>query len=94
MTQDPFQKFRTLLEQNYLFPCTYTHKFIGKNSPIFRTSVAEFETKFIGLSRTGERSSASGNHLALTYDYRAGSADEIIALTVETKKINDLIYIL
>jgi putative lipoic acid-binding regulatory protein len=94
MTHDPFQKFRILLEQNYLFPCTYVHKFIGKNSPIFLESVSDFEKKFIGLARTAERSSASGNHLALTYEYRAGSADEIIALTVETRKINDLIYIL
>jgi hypothetical protein len=56
--------------------------------------VREFEQKFIGLTRTTERFSASSAHLALTYDYIAGSADEIITLTIETRKINDLIYIL
>jgi putative lipoic acid-binding regulatory protein len=94
VADDPFLKFRTLLEQTYQFPCTYIHKFIGKNSPIFKQSVSEFEQKFIGLTRTTERMSASSAHLALTYDYVAGSADEIIQLTIETQKINDLICIL
>jgi putative lipoic acid-binding regulatory protein len=94
MSVDPFQKFRDLLEANYQFPCTYIHKFIGKNSPIFRSSVTDFEKKFIGLTKTTERMSASNAHVALTYDYLAGSADEIIELTKETQKINDLIYIL
>ena len=94
MSTDPFKKFRDLLEANYQFPCTYIHKFIGKNSPIFRSSVVDFEKKFIGLTLTTERMSASHAHVALTYDYLAGSADEIIELTKETQKINDLIYIL
>jgi putative lipoic acid-binding regulatory protein len=91
---DPFEKFRELLKSTYQFPCTYLHKFIGKNSSLFHASVADFEKKFIGLTRTQERMSAKANHIALTYDYLAGSADEIIELTVETQKINDLIYIL
>ena len=91
---DPFEKFRTLLEAHYTFPCVYTHKFIGMNSSIFRTSVEEFEKKFIGLTRSAERRSASGKHLSLTYEYHAANADEVIALAVETQKINDLIYIL
>ncbi len=91
---DPFEKFRTLLEAHYTFPCVYTHKFIGKNSSLFKTSVEEFEKKFIGLTRSSERQSASGKHLSLTYEYHAAHADEVITLAVETQKINDLIYIL
>lgn len=94
MSADPFEKFRELLKSTYQFPCTYIHKFIGKNSPIFLQSVIDFESKFIGLTKTAVRMSASGNHMALTYDYLAGSPDEIIELTRETQKINDLIYIL
>jgi len=94
VSDDPFLKFRTLLEESCIFPCTYTHKFIGKNSALFQQSVSDFEKKFIGLTRTKERLSASSAHLALTYDFIAGSADEIVQLTVETRKINDLIYIL
>ncbi len=93
-TADPFEKFRTLLEAHYTFPCVYTHKFIGKNSSIFKVAVEEFEKKFIGLTRSSERLSASGKHISLTYEYHAATADEVIALAVETQKINDLIYIL
>ena len=94
MSQDPFQKFRDLLDQNYQFPATYLHKFIGKNSPIFLESVQEFEKKFIGLVKTMERQSASGAHISLTYEYQAASADDVIELTIQTQHINDIIYIL
>ncbi len=94
MSEDPFQKFRDLLNQNHQFPCAYLHKFIGKNSEIFKTSVEAFEKKFIGLKRTSEKLSASKAHLSLTYEYLAGSAEDVIQLSVETHKINDLIYVL
>ena len=91
---DSFDKFRQLLTETYLFPANYTHKFIGKNSEIFRKSVEEFEGKFVGLKRVGEKKSASGNHLALTYDFLAGTAEDIIELAKATHKISDLLYIL
>jgi len=91
---DPFAKFRELLEKEHQFPLEYTHKIIGKNSPIFLQSVAEFESKHIGLRRVGERISASGNHLALTYEYLAATPDDVIELQKETQKINDLIYVI
>ena len=94
MSDDPYQKFRALLNEHHRFPSQYTHKFIGKNSPHFLESVAEFEGKFIGLSKETERQSASGKHIALTYLYWAASADDVIKLTTETHKINDIIYIL
>ena len=92
--EDPFENFRNLLLKNHQFPTIYTHKFIGKHSPIFLSSVVDFEKKFIGLTRTQERQSSSGAHLALTYEYMAASPDDVILLTTETHKINDLIYIL
>lgn len=94
MNDDTFDKFRRLLVETYLFPANYTHKFIGKNSENFKVSVTEFEGKFVGLIRTGEKKSASGNHLALTYDFLAGSADDIIELAKATHLVSDLLYIL
>ncbi len=91
---DPYEKFKLLLEQNFQFPCVYLHKFIGKNSPIFRQSVVDFEKKFIGLKKTNERLSASKKHVSLTYEYHAASPEDVVHLTVETHKMNDLIYIL
>ncbi len=91
---DPFEKFRQLLTDTYLFPATYTHKFIGKNSPMFEEGVREFEAKFVGLKRTSEKLSASSGHLALTYEFLAGSAEDIIDLAKASHLIPDLIYIL
>ena len=91
---DDFEKFRKLLAETYLFPADYTHKFIGKNSDLFITAVEEFEKKFVGLTRTGEKKSANGNHIALTYSYIAGTPEDIIELARATHKIQDLIYIL
>lgn len=91
---DEFDKFRKLLAETYLFPANYTHKFIGKNSEIFRDSVAGFEKLFVGLKRTGEKRSANGNHLALTYIFIAASPEDIVELAKATHKISDLIYVL
>ena len=94
MSQDPFEKFRILLENTYQFPCVYLHKFIGANTNVFKMSVDEFEKKFIGLVRVNERLSASGKHLSLTYEYQAANSEDIVQLTVETQKLNDIIYIM
>jgi putative lipoic acid-binding regulatory protein len=94
MSEDQFAKFKSLLESNFQFPCVYTHKIIGANSTIFNSSVEEFEKKFIGLTRKTERLSASGKHLSLTFEYHAASSDDVVQLMIETKKLNDLIYIL
>ena len=94
MSDDPYQKFKILLNEHHQFPGPYLHKFIGKNSPLFLESVAEFEKKFIGLTRTSEKQSASGKHLSLTYEYQAASAEDVVELSVQSHKINDLIYIL
>ena len=94
MSHDPYEKFRQLLNENHLFPGKYTHKIIGKNSPLFLDSIIEFEKKFIGLIRTQERKSASGAHLSLTYEYLAANAEEVVQLSVESHKINDVIYVL
>ncbi len=94
MSHDQFGKFKELLLQNFQFPCVYTHKIIGANSVIFKSSVIEFETKFIGLSKTTERLSASGKHLSITYEYQAANPEDVVQLMIETRKMNDLIYIL
>jgi putative lipoic acid-binding regulatory protein len=91
---DPYEKFRALLTETYLFPANYTHKFIGKNSDLFRAAVVEFEAKFVGLKRVGERESANGNHVALTYEFVAGNVEDIVELAKATHAISDLLYML
>ena len=94
MSSDPFEKFRSLLESNFQFPCVYTHKVIGANSTIFKNSITEFENKFVGLTKTTERLSASGKHISITYEYQAANVEDVVQLMIETQKLNDLIYII
>lgn len=94
MSEDQFEKFKILLEGNFQFPCVYLHKFIGMNSPIFKSSVADFEKKFIGLIRVSEKLSTSGKHLSLTYEYQAANSEDVVQLLIETHKLNDLIYVI
>jgi hypothetical protein len=91
---DPFASFKELLDKNHQFPTQYHHKFIGKNSQLFLQAVKDFETKHIGLKRVGEKFSANNEHISLSYDYQAASADDVIELIKETQKINDLIFII
>lgn len=91
---DNYERFKALLNDNFQFPAKYVHKFIGPNSETFRNSVKEFEKKFIGLELVGEKLSGNSAHVSLTYDYLAGSADDIVELTVETKNISGVLYIL
>ncbi len=87
-------RFRELLEKSYLFPTTYLHKFIGRDSGEFHASVSIFEQKFVGLKRTKENRSASGKHIAYTYEFIAAKPDDILELTRETSQLKDLMYIL
>lgn len=89
-----FDKFRQLLMDTYLFPANYTHKFIGKNTDPFLEGVVKFELKFVGLRRIGEKKSTTEAHVALTYSFLAGTADDIIELAKATYEIEDLLYIL
>ncbi len=89
-----FDKFKQLLIDTYLFPANYTHKFIGKNTPPFLNGVIQFEMKFLALKKVGEKKSANDGHVALTYSFLAGSADDIIELAKATYEIEDLLYIL
>ena len=91
---DSFDKFRQLLIDTYLFPATYQHKFIGKNTPAFLAGVLEFEQKFVGMTRASEKKSANDGHVALTYSFIAGTAEDIIELAKATYEIPDLLYIL
>jgi putative lipoic acid-binding regulatory protein len=91
---DPYERFKALLNENSEFPGPYTHKFIGANTPEFRKLVSEFESKFIGLTRTGEKTSASGNHVSFTYEYIAASAEDVVELAIKTKEIPGVLYIL
>ena len=91
---DNFERFKELLNANFQFPANYMHKFIGANSPEFRDAVKEFEKKFIGLTLVGEKLSSTNLHVSFTYDYLAANAEDVVSLTVETRNIPGVLYIL
>ena len=91
---DPFARFKDLLNENFQFPATYVHKFIGPNTDEFRSHVANFEKKFIGFVKTGEKLSASSAHVSFTYDYLAANAEDVVSLTIETRNLPGILYIL
>ena len=91
---DPYERFKALLEKDLEFPAIYLHKFIGSNTDEFRQSVLEFEKNFTDLTKSGEKLSASQVHVSFTYEYLAKNAEEIVQLTIATKAIPGVLYIL
>lgn len=93
LTRD-YAKLKCLLEEQETFPTVFTHKFIGRNSDGFTRGVTAWEARFPKARQTIARKSAGDGHLALTYEFDAANADEIIALLEATAEIEDVLVIL
>lgn len=93
MTKD-YSKLKELLDAQETFPCSFTLKFIGRNTQAFVSDVARFEGEYSSLRPGPRRLSSGGNHLALTYLFNAASSDEIIALLQRVSEIEDVQVIL
>ena len=89
-----YTKLKELLMAQEKFPIDYLHKFIGKNSPQFATSVATFERKFPGIKLTSSKMSKGDAHVALTYVFQAYDADSVVELLKATDIIEDILVIL
>jgi len=89
-----FSTLKALLEEQETFPMVYLHKFVGRNTPAFALAVAELERNFPGARREKMRASPNQGHLALTYEFSAASADEIIELLRATHLMIDVLVIL
>lgn len=89
-----YTQLKALLEEQETFPLAYTHKFIGKNTPEFAAAVEGLERRFGALTLEHARLSAGDGHLAMTYQFRAASAQEVIDLLEATSKLRDVRVIL
>jgi putative lipoic acid-binding regulatory protein len=96
MAREPkdYTKLKALLEAQETFPLDFIHKFIGRNSPAFAAGVAELERRHPELKLQHSRMSQGDAHVALTYTFRAESADAILVVLRATDEIADLIYVL
>ena len=88
-----YNKLHALLDREQ-YPLRYTHKFIGRNTARFTTSVQALEAKFPKLKLQTARTSKGEAHLALTYEIVAESAAEIIEVLEATGRIEDLHLVL
>jgi putative lipoic acid-binding regulatory protein len=91
---DTLKRLKALLESQDEFPLVYQLKVIGMNSEEFRLEAASLEKQFVKLKRTTERLSSSQAHLALTLQWEADSADEIIEVYQTAMKLKGLITLI
>jgi putative lipoic acid-binding regulatory protein len=91
MKTHPLERLRETLLETESFPLKYTHKIIGKNSERFRISVAQCTSPFENASCTQERTSQNGNHVSLTFEVQAETADHVVEFIQATLQIEDLI---
>lgn len=93
-TSEELAQHLELLNHVYEFPTEVPHKFIGKNTDLFRQAVETLEKDFPALSGRRERYSESRAHLSLTYTFQAESAEAMIQLLQRTQLLSDLLWIL
>ncbi len=93
MTKD-YSTLRELLSEQEKFPLRYLHKFIGKNSPAFLMGVQCLEAAFPKLKQQSRRESGAKAHVALTFEFEADSADEVIQVLEATEVLPDLVLVL
>jgi putative lipoic acid-binding regulatory protein len=89
-----YTKLKTLLEEQETFPLDFTFKCVGHNSVAFKQSAAQLPAKFPGLVETLARESSSGKHLALTFAFKAPSADAIAAVFQAIERLEGVLVIL
>lgn len=89
-----YTNLRALLE-NETYPHFYTHKFIGRHTPIFLEAVETFKAKFAYLTLSTQfRLSTKGDYISFTITFMAATAEDIITVIEATSQLPDLKIIL
>ena len=94
MAQKDYSKLRELLLAQETFPLDYLHKFIGRNTPAFEQGLATWCASHPQATRQSDRLSANQGHRSVTFVFRAGSVDQLIAMLQATDAIVDLVMVL
>jgi uncharacterized protein len=73
---------KELITQNHVFPGPYRFKVIGDNTPAFVSAVTEVAKVETGSawSVMQQRTSAAGNHLAITATVDVQDADQVLKI--------------
>jgi len=88
---DPYENFRSLLQQSIVFPTEYTFKFIIKAE---EDKIAELKSMFANApAKITENSSSTGKYKSFTVQVLVQDEEEVIAYYKEVSKINSVIML-
>ncbi len=75
------------------FPLPYMMKLIGKKSDLFQQGVADLQVRFPQVKKTQEREGSKQGHLAVTIEFSANHADEVVLIYQHASQVTDLLVI-
>jgi putative lipoic acid-binding regulatory protein len=91
LSGDPYENFRSLLQQSIVFPTEYTFKFIIKAE---EDKIAELKSMFASArAKITENSSSTGKYKSFTVLVFVQDEEEVIAYYKEVSKINSVIML-
>jgi putative lipoic acid-binding regulatory protein len=91
LSGDPYENFRSLLQQSIVFPAEYTFKFIIKAD---EDKIAELKSRFAD-ARAGisETNSSGGKYKSFTVQVFVQDEEEVISYYKEVSKIDSVIML-
>lgn len=91
LSEDPYENFRSLLQQSMVFPTEYTFKFIIKAD---EDKIAELKAMFANAPAIiTENNSATGKYKSFTVQVQVQNEEEVIAYYKEVSTINSVIML-
>lgn len=91
LNEDPYENFRSLLQQSIVFPSEYTFKFIIKADA---DKIADLKATFAHTpARITETNSSGGKYKSFTVQVPVQNEEEVIAYYKEVSKINSVIML-
>ncbi|NLR82351.1 DUF493 domain-containing protein [Chitinophaga eiseniae] len=88
---DPYENFRSLLQQSIVFPTEYTFKFIIKAEA---DKITALKSMFEGSgARLTEASSSGGKYKSFTVQVQVQDEEEVISYYKEVSRIDSVIML-
>lgn len=89
-----YTRFRELLLAQEVFPLSYLHKLIGRNTEGFELSLAAWQERHPEAECQSSRLSENGGHRAVTFVLKVKDVDELIEMLKESDQLADLVMVL
>ncbi|WP_177192202.1 HP0495 family protein [Chitinophaga arvensicola] len=91
LSGDPYENFRSLLQQSIVFPSEYIFKFIIKAE---EEKITALKSMFANASATiSENSSSAGKYKSFTVQVLVQDEEEVIAYYKQVSKIDSVIML-